>query len=166
MKRPMLVAALAATCVAPLQAQTIDRARMNGAGPVAMGGFAGARFRLPLGGTRGEKRTVRAGLTVAPMQRSGGGDLRGLAWRFGEGVEFGFRSDEPQPQFSLAGQQLTPARYAPGGTTPTKGRNNLSGGTSTAVIVGLAVLVGGGLALALSSSGDPDRCTGGECNNN
>jgi len=168
MKRPIVFAALAATCAAPLQAQAIDGAsRLNGAGPVSMGSFMGARLRVPLGRTVNEKRTIRAGLTIAPMQRSGGNDFRSRSWRFGEGIEFGFRSDEPKLLFSLAGQRLTPARYAPDRQAPTRNRNNLSGGkTSVVVIVGIAALVGGGLLLALSSSGNPSPCTGGNCNNN
>ena len=152
----------------PLHAQTVEGpAHLNGAGPVATGGFAGVRLRIPLGGTSDSDRNIRASLTVAPMQRSEGAGQRGPAWRFGKGLEFGFTGDEVSPHFSLAGQSLSPARYAPGRSPSTKGRSNLSdGGTATAVVVGLVVLVGGGLLLALSSSGDPDPCTPGECNNN
>jgi hypothetical protein len=152
----------------PLHAQTLEgSAHLNGGGPVATGGFVGARLRIPLGGTRASDRNVRASLTVAPMQRSEGSGLRGPAWRFGEGLEFGFTEGEASPHFSIAGQRLSPARYAPGRGASTKGRSNLSdGGTAAVVVVGLVVLVGGGLLLALDEAGDPDPCTPGECNNN
>ncbi len=160
MQKSILAAALAASCAAPLHAQASGAAaHMNGAGPVSMGSFAGARVRISLGGAKGEKRAVRAGLTVAPMQRSSGSDLKGLAWRIGEGLEFGLRSDEPEPLVSLAGQRLTPVRYAPGRSMPAKGRNNLSDAGVVAVVVGgLAVLGGIGLLVALDASDDPDRC--------
>jgi len=166
MKTSIWIIALAASCAAPLHAQTVGPApHMNGIGPVEMGGFAGARIRISLGGSGREKPMIRAGLTIAPMQHSGGSDLRSPNWRIGEGLEFGFRGGDPAPQLSLAGLRLTPARYTPGGRPADKNRNNLSGGTTTAlVVVGVLVVVGG--ALALSASGDPDNCTGGECNNN
>lgn len=151
-----IAAALAATCIAPVQAQMVSAPPPGGAGPVAMGGFVGARVRISLGGTRDEDQDFRAGLTVAPMQRSEGSDLRSPAWRIGEGLEFGFRGNEPAPQLSLAGQPLK-------GLTQ---RNNLSGGgTATLVIVGVAAAVGIGLLVALGDS--KDECAGtGECNNN
>lgn len=170
---PMNIRSFAASlalvsCASPSYAQTVEGpAQLNGAGPVATGAFVGARFRIPLGGARDSDKSLRASLTVAPMQRRDGTGLRGPAWRFGEGLEFGLRGDEAAPRLSFAGQRLGSARYAPGKAPRAKGRSNLSGGgTSPAVIVGLAVLVGGGLLLALGGSDDPDPCTGGECNNN
>jgi hypothetical protein len=153
--------ALLSCCASPLHAQTIEgSAPMNSAGPVAMGGFVGARLRIPLGGTKSdEARKLRVGLTMAPMQRSDGAGLKGPAWRIGEGLEFGFSGDERSPQISLAGQRLTPARYAPGRSTPAKGRSNMSDAGTVAVVVGgLALLAGVGLLVALDASDDPDRC--------
>ena len=153
--------ALLSCCASPLHAQTIDgSAPMNGASPVATGGFVGARLRIPLGGTRSdESRKIRAGLTVAPMQRTDGAGLKGPAWRIGEGLEFGFSGDERSPHVSLAGQRLTPVRYAPGRSTPAKGRSNMSDAGTVAVVVGgLALLAGIGLLVALDASDDPDRC--------
>ena len=154
------------SCTAPLHAQTIRDPALTGAGPVAMGSFVGARLRIPLGGTRDGGDPIRAGLTVAPMQRSGGtGDVAPV-WRIGDGLEFGFTSDAPVAHVSLAGQYLGPARYAPGGKAA-KARANLSDGeTIAAVAVGLALLAGGGLLLALDAAGDPDPCEPGGCNNN
>lgn len=161
MKSVVASLALLSCCVSPLQAQTIERGGPpNGAGPVAMGGFVGARLRIPLGGARSDgSRKIRAGLAVAPMQRSDGAGSKGPAWRIGEGLEFGFSGDERSPQLSLAGQRLTPAPYAPGGSAPAKGRSNMSDAGTVAVVVGgLALLAGIGLLVALDASDDPDRC--------
>jgi hypothetical protein len=129
---------------------------MNGVGPVSMGSFAGARIQIPLGGRRGEKQVVRAGLTIAPMQHRAGGGLEGPAWRIGDGLEFGFRSDEAKPVASFAGQRLTPTS---GGRGPIKERSNLSDvGTVAVVVGGLAVLAGVGWLIALDIANDPDRC--------
>ena len=152
--------ALLSCAAAPLQAQTIEGpAYLNGAGPVATGGFAGVRLRIPLGGTRESDKDIRASLTVAPMQRSDGSASRGPAWRFGEGLEFGFAGRETAPRLLLGGQRLTRLPYAPGKATPTKGRSNMSDAGTVAVVVGgLALLAGIGLLVALDASDDPDRC--------
>lgn len=152
--------ALLACCASPLQAQSFGGgAPMNGASPVAMGGFVGARIRIPLGGTQEGGEKVRASLTVAPMQRGDGAGLKGPAWRIGEGLEFGFAGDDRAPRLSLAGQRLTATRYAPGGRASTKGRSNMSDvGTAALVVGGLALVAGIGLLVALDASDDPDRC--------
>jgi hypothetical protein len=155
MRNIILATVMAATCVAPLQAQMVSAPPPDGAGPTRMSGFVGARVRISLGGTRSEDQGLRAGLTIAPMQRREGADLRSPNWRIGEGLEFGFRGKDPAPQLSIAGQPLKVMKQ----------RSNLSGGgTTTLVIVGLALAVGVGLAVALGDS--KDDCTGGECNNN
>jgi hypothetical protein len=160
MRRIAASIALLSCCAAPLQAQTFEGgAPVNGASPVATGGFVGARLRIPLGGTKEGSETVRAGLTVAPMQRSDSAGLKGPVWRIGEGLEFGFTGDGRSPHVSLAGQRLTGARHAPGRSTPTKGRSNMSdAGTVALVVGGLAVLAGVGLLVALDAQGDDDRC--------
>ena len=152
--------ALLACCASPLQAQSFGGgAPMNGASPVARGGFVGARIRIPLGGTKDGGEKLRASLTVAPMQRSDGAGLKGPAWRIGEGLEFGFAGDDRAPRLSLAGQRLTATRYAPGGRASTKGRSNMSDvGTAALVVGGLALVAGIGLLVALDASDDPDRC--------
>ncbi len=159
MKKSILAIALAATCALPLQAQVIEgAAHMNGAGPVSTGGFVGARLRIPLGGTKESRKEVRASLMVAPMQRSEGTGLRGPAWRFGEGLEFGFTGDERTPHFSLAGQRFA-SHYASGGRASGKRRSNMSDAGTVAVVVGgLALVAGIGLLVALDASDDPDRC--------
>lgn len=155
MRTIILAMVMAVTGVAPAQARMISAPPPSGAEPVSMGGFVGARVRISLGGSRSEEQTLRAGLTIAPIQYRGGGDLQGFRSRIGEGLEFGFRGKDPAPQLSVAGQPLKAMEQ----------RSNLSGGgTTTLVIVGLALAVGVGLAVALGDS--KDDCTGGECNNN
>lgn len=147
MQKAALALALTITCAGPLHAQGIETvpAHLNGAGPVSMGSFAGVRVRMPLGGKRGERQVVRAGLTIAPMQHRGGGDLKGPAWRIGDGLEFGFRSDEATPHLSMAGQRLTPAHYSHRGSASSKQRNSLSDFETVAVVAGgLAVVAGVG----------------------
>ena len=166
-KLPAVFALL--SCAAPLHAQTIGGAASPAglANPITMGGFVGTRVRIPLGGAKDSDKRVRASLTVAPIQHREGDQLRSPTWRIGEGLDFGFTSDRVAPHVSLAGRSLTPARYAPGRDAAHAGRSNLSdGGTAAAVVVGLVVLVGGGLLLALAEAGDPDSCTPGECDNN
>ena len=155
MRRITASIALLACGAAPLQAQQLEGpAHLNGAGPVATGGFAGVRLRIPLGGTKGSDKDIRASLTLAPMQRSDGSASRGPAWRFGEGLEFGFTGRETAPHLSLGGQRLTPGK-----ATPTKGRSHMSDAGTVAVVVGgLALLAGIGLLVALDASDDPDRC--------
>ena len=147
--------ALLSCAATPLHAQTVrEPAHLNGAGPVATGGFAGVRLRIPLGGARESDKDIRASLTLAPMQRSDGSASRGPAWRFGEGLEFGFTGRETAPHLSLGGQRLTPGK-----ATPTKGRSHMSDAGTVAVVVGgLALLAGIGLLVALDASDDPDRC--------
>lgn len=170
MKRRSLAALPALLSLAlplPVRAADPPPPMMTGAGPVATAGFVGARLRVPLGGGKAGDRTLRAGLTIAPMLRSGGADFRSPAWRIGEGLEFGFRDADPAPQLSLAGLRLTPPRRGADGRIATKGRTQLSdGGTVAAVLVGVAVAAGVGLLVALDAQGDPDPCTPGECNNN
>lgn len=156
MRKAALTWALAVTCASPLHAQTVETGPtpMNGVGPVSMGSFAGARIQIPLGGKRGEKQVVRAGLTIAPMLHREGSDLKGPAWRIGDGLEFGFRSDEAKPFASLGGQRLTPTA---GGRGATKARNNLSDvGTVAVVVGGIAVLAGIGWLVALDAM--DERC--------
>ncbi|WP_428684327.1 hypothetical protein [Sphingopyxis sp.] len=150
MRKSIIAVALAATCIAPVQAQMVSAPSPSGAEPTQMGGFVGARVRISLGGSRSEEQKLSAGLTIAPMQYRGGGDLQGFRSRIGEGLEFGFRGKDPAPQLSLAGMRLT------GGTSlPGKGRNNLSDvGTVALVVVGVAVVAGIALYAAADEADD------------
>jgi hypothetical protein len=77
-----------------------------------MGGFLGARIRVPLGGER-EKRQVRAGLTLAPTMhlRDINGETR---MRLGEGLELGIGPNRPL-ELSLAGTRIDRIGLAPRG---------------------------------------------------
>lgn len=150
MKKAIVSAALLALCVQPVQAQMVSAPPPGGAEPVQMGGFVGARVRISLGGTRAEDQKLRAGLTIAPMQYRGGGDLQGFRSRIGEGLEFGFRGGEQTPQLSLAGMPLTGGKGAPG-----KGRSNLSDGATIAlVVVGVVAVAGIALYAAADEADD------------
>lgn len=150
MRKAIISAALLGLCIQPVQAQMVSAPAPDGAGPVAMGGFVGARVRISLGGTRSEDQGFRAGLTIAPMQYRGSQDSQGFRSRIGEGLEFGFRGDEPAPELSLAGMSLTPGKGA-----PTKGRSNLSGAATVAlVVVGVVAIAGVALYAAADEADD------------
>jgi len=79
------------------------------------GAFAGARLRVPLGGSKSNK--IRAGLTVAPLVqgRSNSGEIR---TRLGEGLEFGIAGETRKPALSFAGtpvSQLAQGKAGPAG---------------------------------------------------
>lgn len=106
------------------------------------GAFAGARLRVPLGGSA---EPARAGLAIAPVQRGYGAD-GGSSLRFGEGVELGF-AGEGKARLMLGGQPLG-ARLA---AAQEEGEDE-DGGISTlgtvAIVVG-GLLVVGGIGLAV-----------------
>jgi len=150
MRKAIISAALLGLCIQPVQAQMVSAPAPGGAEPVAMGGFVGARVRISLGGTRSEDQKLRAGLTIAPMQYRGGGDLQGFRSRIGEGLEFGFRGGETAPQLSLAGMRLTGGKGLPG-----KARSNLSDGATIAlVVVGVVAIAGVALYAAADEADD------------
>jgi hypothetical protein len=106
------------------------------------GAFAGARLRVPLGGT---DREVRAGLAAAPLVQNRGAD-GSLQTRFGDGVEFGFAGRKPAG-LSLGGTRLSDLgqrRDGPGGT-----RLGTSTGKGLAIVGGIVLLTLGGVALLL-----------------
>ena len=70
------------------------------------GAFGGVRVRVPFGGHAREP--VRAGIAFAPTTRTDYQDGR-IRTRFGEGVEFGFRTGRPL-SLSLAGRDLSSFR--------------------------------------------------------
>jgi hypothetical protein len=107
------------------------------AGPSRVGGFAGARLRVAIGGRHGGE--VRAGLALAPVRRTPGE----AKLSFGEGLEFGIAGRE-RPALRVAGYRL-----APGGAV---GRDGQRLGVSTvgAVAIGAGVVVVGAIVIALA----------------
>lgn len=70
------------------------------------GAFGGVRVRIPFGGNAREP--IRAGIAFAPTARTDYQDGR-VRTRFGEGVEFGYRSGRPM-SLSIAGRDLSSFR--------------------------------------------------------
>jgi hypothetical protein len=141
-----LVAAQVGGAIQPAAAATLDPT--SRAERIEAGAFAGARLRLQLGG---QQERASAGLTLAPMRRSGDG--RAIGFRTGAGVEFGFTSSGKRPMLTLAGRPVTKKlRLA-------AKDDNKDGGISTLAIVGIGVgvLVIGAL-LALDACADGDIC--------
>jgi hypothetical protein len=103
-----------------------------------MGGFAGARLRIPLGGERANRK-MRAGLTLAPMMniRDSSGDSR---TRLGEGLELGVGQNRPL-ELSLAGTRIDRLGMAPRGTAPGGRRAGVSTLGWIAIGVGTAIVV-------------------------
>lgn len=103
--RKLLVVALVSGQVlgtaAPAFAQHYAPVRETGTGA-----FGGVRVRIPFGGSAREP--VRAGIAFAPTTRTDHQDGR-VRTRFGEGMEFGYRSGRPMT-FSLAGRDLSSFR--------------------------------------------------------
>ena len=165
MRKSIVIAVLAATCIAPTHAQTLSAPPPISSGTLEIGGFVGARVRISLGRNGNKEKNLRVGLAFAPMQYRSGGEFFGLRSHIGEGLEFGFNGKNREPQLSMAGLAFTSARDASRDRPADGNRNNLSNGTiAVAGVVGLLVVVGG--ALALSASGNPDPCNPGECDNN
>ena len=132
-----LVAAQVSTVSAASAAELPSAER---GGERRMGGFAGARIQVPLGGKRQE---VRATLTAAPTLRSveASGEQR---LRIGQGLELGVQGG--QTRFDLAGQPV--ARLVKGGVGPDGERKNLS--TLGAIAIGVGVILVGIYFLAES----------------
>ena len=99
-----LVAVLLVTAqlllVQPLAAAGAERAMVTETGT-----FAGARFRLPLGGSK-TKPKPQLGLTFAPMLRLQGAHGRSQM-RIGEGVAFGLTGSERTAKLSFGGRPLS-----------------------------------------------------------
>lgn len=102
-----LCAAAAALIAQPLAAAELPRD--NAGSRIERGSFAGARLRLPLGGS--EK--AHAGLALTMTQRAPGS----AELRFARGLELGYAGDE-QVQLSLGGRglsELTQGKAGPQG---------------------------------------------------
>ena len=105
------------------------------------GAFGGVRVRVPFGGNHREP--VRAGIAFAPTTRTDYQDGR-MRTRFGEGVEFGYRTGRPL-SLSLAGRDLSSFRLnaAQNGDREHRG---FPWGTAALVVGG--ILVAGAVAYA------------------
>ncbi|MBV8687800.1 MAG: hypothetical protein JOZ90_05745 [Alphaproteobacteria bacterium] len=121
------------------------------------GTFAGARLRVPFGGS--EAGRPRAALAFTPIDRtrlSGGGERL----RLGEGVELGLKAGEPV-KLRLGGATMAERLNAiPASDAERKQRKTgkliLKGAAITA-LVGAAVI--GGLYLFFSVACDGNRCS-------
>lgn len=100
------------------------------------GAFAGARFRIVLGGQAQPK--FRAALTFAPMLRAHGIDGR-TTMRLGEGVAFGFDARGPA-RLSLGGRPVA---------SFTSGRSNGIGADRAGLSTGAAIGIGVGVAVVV-----------------
>ena len=126
----LIVAAQMLAVPAPAAAAELHSDRAQTAS--RMGGFAGARLRVPLGG----KEKAQAGLAVTSTLLSGPtGELR-----FAKGAEFGLSGGDSKVRLNLAGRpvsQLVPGRQGPDG--PRQGFSTLGWvaiGASVVIIVG------------------------------
>lgn len=137
----VLIASQIAVAATPATAASIEDSQM--AGQRNIGGFAGARIRMPLGSS---EKKPHIGLALTSTQRNGPtGTLR-----FSQGFEMGV-SGEGKAGFSIAGQQLgakPPAFVSRPGEAP-KGQK---AGVSTMgwVLIGvgtLAVLAVGAMVI-------------------
>lgn len=121
------------------------------------GTFAGARLRVPLGGTESGK--VRAGLSLTTVQRTDFSDGRGRI-AFGEGVELGVAAGKPLTLRTggvpLA-QRLGAAEDREDGKRKSSTGKKILKGAIVVAIVGAAVV--GGLLLAFVVACDDNRCS-------
>ncbi|MBV8687799.1 MAG: hypothetical protein JOZ90_05740 [Alphaproteobacteria bacterium] len=139
MKKGLLAVALAAAQLLPSPAPAAELGDPGAAaGPTRVGGFAGARLRLTVGGRHSGE--ARMALALSPVRRSAGDPK--LA--FGEGVELRL-SGRTDPAISLAGFRLSPGRR---GQAPAGRRLGVS--TVGAVAIGAGVVLASAVAIALA----------------
>ncbi|MGZ8998706.1 MAG: hypothetical protein ACXW2T_07620 [Allosphingosinicella sp.] len=138
--RKSLIAFIAATQLASAPAWSADLIEDSSITLQQAGSFAGARVRLPLGGTETEGG-LRAGLVMAPTLRSEGADHR-RSLRFGNGAEIGFKQGQPLA-LSIAGRTVT-GREAQRLSGPRAGVSTLAWvavGTGVVLVVGTLLFV-------------------------
>lgn len=107
------------------------------AGSARQGAFAGARFRVPLGGA--EAGRVRAGLALAPTAEVRRPDGSGRT-RFGAGLELGVSGSE-RAALSFGGRPVGQRMLTPSGQAPDKDRAGVSTLGYVAIGVGVVVVV-------------------------
>lgn len=138
--KKLLIAALVSgqvlTSAAPAFAQSYAPVR-----DMETGAFGGVRVRIPFGGN--QREPVRAGLAFAPTTRTDFQDGR-VRTRFGEGVEFGFRTNRPL-SLSIAGRDLSSFRLNAAQGEQEQQQRRRRGGPSTvgwiAIGVGVSLLI-------------------------
>jgi hypothetical protein len=130
----ILVVAQLLTAATPAVAAELHSERTTEASQMA--GFAGARLRVPLGGTE----AAQAGLALTSTLRSGPtGELR-----FAKGAELGFSGKDAKPRLSFAGRPVS--HLAPGGAGPDGQKQGFS--TLGWVVIGAsAVIILGGVLI-------------------
>jgi hypothetical protein len=120
------------------------------------GTFAGARLRIPFGGRDAGRARASLGFAAIDRTRLGSGAER---LRFSEGVELGLRAHEPI-ELRLAGASLA-QRVSALPEDEARRKQDKAGkvilkGVAVAAIVGVAVI--GGLYLAVAVACDGNRC--------
>jgi len=128
--RKIVTVALCAAQMASA-AQAADLGRDSQWTAQRRGAFAGARFRLPLGGREAAK--PRVGLTLTPVERSEAED-GSLATRYGRGLELGLSGREPV-RLTFAGRPVS--RLAGGGNGPQGGKLGVSTVGWAGIVVGV-----------------------------
>jgi len=150
MKSMIAILLILGQCLIPAaQAQAASLGDPIDFGRPELGAFAGARFRVELGG-RNEGQT-RLGLMVTPTREVRSPSGRTMI-RYGEGLELGLTSGQPA-SIRLAGN-----RFGPGGKLIDEDGRRL--GVSTLGIAAIAggVIVAGLIGYALIVRGEDGCC--------
>jgi hypothetical protein len=146
MKAIAAASLVAAQLVTAAPAFAADLVAGSDPAQVRMGAFAGARFRVELGGRHDGR--ARIGLALAPTSHSQSADGR-VSLRYAEGFEFGVTGREPA-RLRLAGYRIGPGGSLSDGRDPRLGISTLgaAGIAGGVIVVGFLVL-----ALAYRSDG-------------
>jgi hypothetical protein len=153
MKKLLIASLLSASVIAsttPAMAQDFSASR-----EIETGGFAGARVRIPFGGSA-RREPIRAGLAFAPTVRVDYSDGRSRT-RIGEGFEFGIAGNEPF-RLSLAGTPVS--QLVQGSRGPDGQRLGVSTGGWIAIGAGAVLVLVGGFYVWLM---EESKCGPGEC---
>jgi hypothetical protein len=143
-----LVAAQILVAAHPAGAAELPSER--GVGNSRLGTFAGARLRVPLGGS---KEKAQAGLALTSTLRNGAaGELR-----FAKGAELGFAGDEAAIRLTLGGTPVS--RLAQGAEGPSGRKHGISTLGWIAIGVGAAAII---VFAAAAACVNDDDCIGSE----
>jgi hypothetical protein len=157
MKLVTLAALVAAQIVTAAPAAAAELVGDGSNSARQQGNFAGARLRVPLGGT--ERGKARAGLTLTTVQRTDLSDGRGRT-AFGEGIELSLAAGKPLALRTggvpLA-QRLGAAEDQAAGKRKSSTGKKILKAAAVVAIIGAAVV--GGLLLAFVVACDENRCS-------